>query len=67
MFLGLRLMEGVDGRRFERMFSEPLEKVYEKPVARFLSAGLLQKEGERFFLTPRGIDVSNMVFAAFLF
>lgn len=67
MFLGLRLMEGVDGRRFERMFSEPLEKVYEKPVAKFLSAGLLQREGERFFLTSRGIDVSNAVFAEFLF
>ncbi len=67
MFLGLRLAEGVSGEKFRRLFGKSLEAVYEKPIAGFLSAGLLEREGERIRLTPRGIDVSNVVFAEFLF
>lgn len=67
MFLGLRLTEGVDRRKFGRLFGKNLEEVYEKPVNKFLTAGLLEREGERLRLTPRGIDLSNMVFAEFLF
>lgn len=67
MFLGLRLRAGVDGREFRRLFGRTLEEVYGKTVEGFLSAGLLERQGGRIRLTPRGIDVSNMVFAEFLF
>ena len=66
MFLGLRLTEGVDMREFERLFSKRTEEVYPKPLASLLSAGLLKQEGTRLRLTPRGVDLSNMVFAEFL-
>lgn len=66
MFLGLRLTEGVDMREFERLFSKRTEEVYAKPLASLLSAGLLKQEGTRLRLTPRGVDLSNMVFAEFL-
>jgi len=67
MFLGLRLREGVSGEEFKRLFGKAMEEVYEEPVGKFLSAGLLEREGERIRLTPRGIDLSNVVFAEFLF
>lgn len=66
MFLGLRLMEGVDAREFERQFGKSLEEVYKKPVDRLVSFGLLEWQGERLLLTPWGIDVSNSVFVEFL-
>ena len=33
----------------------------------FVEQGLMEREGPRLKLTPRGIDVSNAVFAEFLF
>lgn len=67
MFLGLRLTEGVDTGEFRRMFGKNMEEVYGKPVAEFEAQGLLERAGDRIRLTPRGIDVSNVIFAAFLF
>ena len=66
MFLGLRLTEGIDTGEFQRMFGKTVEEVYGKSIAEFEAQGLLTRAGERLMLTPRGIDVSNMVFAEFL-
>ena len=55
-FLGLRLSEGIEGPM------TPFEKVIE----RFTADGLLEKTGERVRLTPRGVLLSNEVFAEFL-
>ncbi len=66
MFLGLRLMEGVDTREFERLFLISTQEVYGKSLAGLLEAGLIKQEGTQLRLTPRGIDLSNMVFAEFL-
>ena len=54
-FLGLRLTEGV------AMPATPCE-----PVTRFLRDGLLEQSGDRLRLTPRGILISNDVFAEFI-
>lgn len=67
MFLGLRLTEGVDRGEFKRLFGECMDEIYEKPIDKFLSAGLLKQEGERLRLTRRGVDLSNVVFTEFLF
>lgn len=66
MFLGLRLTEGVDTEEFRRCFGKSVEEVYGRTVAEFEAQGLLARTGNRLFLTPRGIDVSNVVFAEFL-
>ena len=67
MFLGLRLTEGVDWEEFQRLFGKSMEEVYGKTIASFEAQGLLVRKGGRLALTPCGIDVSNVVFAAFLF
>lgn len=67
MFLGLRLAEGVDVEEFQSLFGKSMEEVYGKPIAAFEAQGLLRRKGRMLALTPRGIDVSNVVFAAFLF
>ncbi|MCM1267867.1 MAG: radical SAM family heme chaperone HemW [Bacteroidales bacterium] len=67
MFLGLRMTEGVSEADFLRAFGVSVDEVYGEVVARFVEQGLLRRAGGRLFLTPRGIDVSNVVSAAFLF
>lgn len=67
MFLGLRLTEGVDLQEFQRYFGKTAEEVYGEQISSFEKQGLLKREGRRLRLTPRGIDVSNVVFSAFLF
>lgn len=66
MFLGLRLTDGVTSGEFQDSFHVPIETVYGTVLRKLESQGLLTREGERIFLTGRGIDVSNMVFAEFL-
>jgi oxygen-independent coproporphyrinogen-3 oxidase len=58
-FVGLRMTEGVtageaDWQRFGTVFE------------RFLSDGMMEREGERLRLTPRGIMVSNEIFQEFI-
>lgn len=67
MFLGLRLTEGVDLQDFQRYFGKTAEEVYGEQIRSFERQGLLKREGRRLRLTPRGVDVSNVVFSAFLF
>ncbi|MDE7212355.1 MAG: radical SAM family heme chaperone HemW, partial [Lachnospiraceae bacterium] len=66
MFLGLRMMRGVSKEEFYRRFGRTMEEVYGAVLKKYLGLGLLMQEGERVFLTGRGIDVSNMVFCDFL-
>ncbi len=66
MFLGLRMMEGVDLGEFRRYFGKSVDEVYGKQIGSFVEQGLLERDDRRIWLTPRGIDVSNTVFAAFL-
>lgn len=67
MFLGLRLTEGVDLGEFRQYFAKSADEIYGKQIGMFEKQGLMERAGERLRLTPRGIDVSNAVFAAFLF
>jgi oxygen-independent coproporphyrinogen III oxidase len=66
MFLGLRLMRGLDVRTFATRFgSDPREK-YRDDLERFGEAGLVEVEGDLIRLTRHGALLSNEVFAAFV-
>ena len=58
-FVGLRLMRGIEptGEEWTR---------WAAPIARFMDAGLLARDGLRLKLTPRGVLLSNEVFQEFL-
>lgn len=66
MFLGLRLLRGVSAARFYEQFGCRPEEVYGDVLDKYERLGLLAREGERIFLTERGIDVSNVIFSDFL-
>jgi oxygen-independent coproporphyrinogen-3 oxidase len=58
-FVGLRLSEGIQPR--------PADWAkFDQPIQRFISEGLLAREGPRLRLTNRGVLFSNEVFAEFI-
>lgn len=66
MFLGLRMKEGIDRKKFENLFGKSLEAVYGMVINKTLSEGLIQEKGDKLCLTDRGIDLSNLVMSGFL-
>jgi len=66
MFLGLRLTKGISAGEFCECFRVPIEDIYGGAFKRLKEQGLLSQEGDRIFLTKRGIDVSNVALAEFL-
>jgi len=74
MFLGLRMTEGISVSEFQTVFGKRIEEVYGAVIEKNLKDGLLEyrekaSSGEMLSLalTGKGIDVSNMVMAQFLF
>ena len=66
-FLGLRMTAGIDAKIFYERFGENIFDVYGKVIEKNFKLGLLQVDGDKIFLTPRGFEVSNVVLADFLF
>ncbi|MSR93241.1 radical SAM family heme chaperone HemW [Clostridiaceae bacterium 68-1-5] len=66
MFLGLRKMEGVSQKRFQKLFGISMKQVYGKEIEKFLKLSLLEEKGDMVRLSREGISVSNEIFCAFL-
>lgn len=66
MFLGLRMTEGVSGDTFQKTFGKSIVSIYGEPLKKYLDLNLLEREGDRIFLTREGISLSNMVMSDFL-
>jgi oxygen-independent coproporphyrinogen-3 oxidase len=66
VFLGLRLMQGVDLRRYRESFGVDLRDEHAGDLDRFCKAGLVELDGHLIRLTRTGALLSNEVFAAFV-
>ncbi len=78
MFLGLRLVRGVDVEEFRQLFSEDIFEVYGEVIDKYIKSGHLElvtdydehqtgfQEGAHLRLTDAGLDVSNTIMADFL-
>ena len=66
MFLGLRLVEGISVKDFEREFGRDIFGVYGDVIDRYKRSGHLRLEKDMLSLTDEGLDVSNTVMADFL-
>lgn len=67
MFLGLRMMNGVEGSLFQEKFGQKIDAIYGEKIDQLWKEKLLEREANRYYLTDKGIDVSNYVLAQFLF
>ena len=66
LFLGMRMMRGVDARRYRESFGVNLYETHAADLDRFRKAGLLEFDGDLIRLTRTGALLSNEVFAAFV-
>lgn len=64
IFLGLRLMRGLDLADYRTRFGADLREVYSSEVARLRDAGLIEMDQDLMRLTKKGALLSNEVFAA---
>jgi oxygen-independent coproporphyrinogen-3 oxidase len=66
LFLGLRLMRGVDLQAHQDRFGTDVRSEYAADLSRFREADLIEIDGDLLRLTPSGVLLSNEVFAAFV-
>lgn len=66
VFLGMRLMRGIDTKKYKKLFGIDLRGEHAADLDRFAEAGLLEFEGDLLKLTRAGALLSNEVFAAFV-
>ncbi|WP_304942063.1 radical SAM family heme chaperone HemW [Vallitalea guaymasensis] len=67
MFLGLRLLEGIDKIDFYNRWGHEIEYYYKDVIQELIEKGLIIEDGCRLRLTKKGIDVSNFALSMFLF
>ncbi len=66
MFLGLRLNKGIKGSDFEEKFNRSMFDIYPDAIEKNIKLGLLNYEGDRIFLSPKGFDLANSVMSDFI-
>jgi oxygen-independent coproporphyrinogen-3 oxidase len=66
IFLGLRLTEGVEWKRFSERFAVDAREIYREPIELLARQGVLLVNDERMRLTERGMLVSNQILWRFL-
>jgi len=66
MFLGLRLLEGVDLDMFEEKYGKRAEEIFKGVIDKNIREGYLEIEGNKLRLTRKGLFYGNDVFSEFL-
>ncbi len=66
MLLGLRKIEGVSIKEFKEKFIDNPIFLFREELEKLVGEGLLQIDGDRIFLTNRGVDVANLVWEEFV-
>ena len=65
-FLGLRVVDGISAKIFAKNFGAQIFDVFGSVIKKNLRLGLLAIDGDKIFLTKRGLALGNEVFADFL-
>ncbi len=66
MFLGLRMIRGVNRREFRERFNKDMFAVYGPVINRYEADGFMDFDDDYVWLTDAGIDVSNIILSDFL-
>ena len=66
MFLGLRLLKGVDLNVFEEKYGKRAEEFFKDVIDKNIREGYLEIEGNKLRLTRKGLFYGNDVFSEFL-
>lgn len=66
MFMGLRMIEGIDSSKFKKKFGKDIYDVYKEPIEKHIKDGLLIYDSGKLKLTSKGIELSNYVMSDFI-
>lgn len=66
MFMGLRLLDGIDLEEFKLRFSQDPQVVFKDAIDKCLNLGLVEFAGQKLKLTAQGVTLGNLVFQEFL-
>ena len=66
VFLGLRKMQGISEQKFQEVFQKSIWECYGENIRKVMEKGLLDERDGNLYLTEKGIDISNYVFAEIL-
>jgi oxygen-independent coproporphyrinogen III oxidase len=66
VFLNLRLRKGIHLPEFAQRFGESFDARFGSVAADLVEGGLLVREQDRIFLTDRGLEIADSIFAEFL-
>lgn len=66
VFLGLRMMKGIEYASFFKKFKKQFKDIYNKEMQKFISLKLLEEKEGFLRLTDEGINVSNYIMSEFL-
>lgn len=66
MFMGLRLIEGINMEEFKRRFNINIMDIYKKIIEKNIEKDLLEIKGGYLRLTQKGIELSNYVMSDFI-
>lgn len=61
MFMGLRMIKGIEEKEFEIRFKKKVDEVYKEVIEKHIKNSLVIRENGRIFLTKKGIELSNIV------
>ena len=66
VYLGMRKINGIYAKDFYNKFNKRFEDVFKDALEKYLSLGLILYSEGRYFLSNRGLDISNDIFADFM-
>jgi len=66
VFMGMRMMKGLDKRDFIKRFDTSMEDLYKESIDKHVRDGLLLDSEETLRFTEKGIEFSNHVLSDFL-
>ncbi|MFU0825376.1 radical SAM family heme chaperone HemW [Clostridium sp.] len=66
MFMGLRKIDGISMKDFQERFNTSIFNVYKDVIEKYKNKGMIIEKGDRIFLSPRGIEISNFIMSDFI-
>ncbi|MGL5417165.1 MAG: radical SAM family heme chaperone HemW [Clostridium sp.] len=66
VFLGLRMIDGIDKEDFKKKFNEDIKEIYKEEIITNIKKGLLREANGKILLTKEGVEVSNYVLSDFI-
>ena len=66
IMLGLRLNDGISMSEIARRYGVDFGALYGKKAEKYINYGYMVKRGDRLFLTPQGMFISNYILSDLL-